>query len=211
MPSLLKHAVVVSAIAAAFATDAVHAQSYVIAGGQPVRSASGECWRTGDWTLEAASHECDPQIAMRPAALEVPAPKPAFTAVSYSAQVLFAFDDDALSADARKQLDGLAQKLLSVEIDKVVAVGHSDAVGAEQYNKRLSARRAKAVGDYLAGKGVSAERLQLVAMGDHDSITAGTCDSLAAESRPDANLISCLQPDRRVKVELVGRQKETMK
>jgi OmpA-OmpF porin, OOP family len=199
LANVLKHSLIAAAIVAAYA----HAQTvdqnagYLASGdGLPVRSADGDCWRTAAWTEKSASPECHP------------APKPAFAAVNYATQVLFAFDDDALSADARKQLDELAQKLLNVEIDKVVAVGHSDAVGGEQYNKRLSARRAKAVGDYLAGKGVSPERLQLVAMGDNDSITAGACDSLTGEGPRDAKRVACLQPDRRVNVELVARQKQ---
>lgn len=186
MPSIKKRAVF-AVLAAAFAAGA-HAQSCVMAGGQPLRDSQGECVHTGSWTPAVAA----------------PAPK----AVAYSTEVLFAFDDDVLTADARKQLDRLAQQLVAIDVDKVVAVGYADGVGPAPYNKRLSARRAKAVGDYLSGKGVAAERLQLVAMGEHDSIMGGACDvmvPLAGES--ETGLVACLQPDRRVKVEMVGREK----
>ena len=203
MPSYAKHAFLASVVAAAFAAGEANAQSHVMAGGQPVRSGDGQCLRTGHWTIDAASNECDPRVALKVVAAPTAAPKP----IHYSTEVQFAFDDDALTPDARKKLDELAQKLGAMEIDRVVAVGYADGVGPADYNRRLSARRAKAVGDYLGGKGVSGERLELVAMGAHDPLTAGTCDLLAHEGDSDAKVIACLQPDRRVKVQLMGREK----
>ena len=174
-------------LAAAFASGA-GAQSCVMAGGAPLRTSDGECVHAGDW--------------------KAPATRPAPKALAYSAEVLFAFDEDVLTADARKQLDELAQRLVAMEVEKVVAVGYADDVGPAPYNRRLSARRAKAVGDYLSGKGVAAERLQLVAMGERDSLTSGACDAIAPlTSGSHAGLVACLQPDRRVKVEMVGREK----
>jgi OOP family OmpA-OmpF porin len=170
--------------AAALAAGAADAQSYVMAGGAPVQSAYGGYLQAGE----------------RAAAPLAP--------VKYRAEVLFAFDDDVLTAEGRKELDQLARKLVSVELDKVVAIGHADDVGTPQYNRRLSARRAKAVGDYLAGKGVAMERLQLVAMGERDSITAGSCEVMnEVQGGSGSDLIACRQPDRRVQVELVGLEK----
>jgi outer membrane protein OmpA-like peptidoglycan-associated protein len=164
MPSFLKYTTIAAAVLAALSAGRVFAQSYVSAAGEPLRNGYGEYWRS-----------------------EVPGAatkKPAPALVSYSAEVLFAFDDDALTPDARKRLDEIARKLLAVELDALIAVGHADEVGPPQYNKRLSARRAKAVGDYLAGKGLPVERLQLVAMGQEGP-----------------------QPERRVHIELIGREK----
>jgi len=172
--------ILVAAVACSLA-GAAAAQSYVSAGGAPVRGGHGEYWQSTSYVTPEE--------------------------ISYSAQVRFAFDDDTLTGEARKELDALAQKLVAVEIDKVVAVGHSDGVGSPQYNKRLSARRVKAVGDYLAGKGVAAERLQLVAMGERDPVTSGACEFAGAEDRSDPRLITCLEPDRRVEIELTGRRK----
>jgi outer membrane protein OmpA-like peptidoglycan-associated protein len=166
---------------------AAAAQSYVTAGAAPLRGGHGEYWQSTSYvTPEEVAHS--PEI-------------------SYSAQVRFPFDDDTLTGEARKRLDALAEKLVALEIDKVVAVGYSDGVGSPQYNKRLSARRAKAVGDYLAGKGVAAERLQLVALGERDPVTAGACEFAATADRSDPRLITCLEPDRRVEIELTGRRK----
>lgn len=159
----IKKRAVFAVLAAALAGGA-GAQSCVMAGGEPLRTSEGSCVRTGTWT----------------AAFMPPAPK----SVAYSTEVLFAFDDDVLTADARRQLDQLAQRLVAMDLDRAVAVGYADGIGPAGYNKRLSARRAKAVGDYLAGKGVPAERLQLVAMGQDSP-----------------------QPERRVTVEMTGREK----
>jgi OOP family OmpA-OmpF porin len=184
MPSF-KNRMVVSLVSA-FIAGGANAQSCVMAGGEPLRTSDGQCVRTASSTASA------------------PAPKE----ISYRTEVLFAFDDDVLTPDARKRLDALAQNLVAMEVEKVVAVGHADGVGPAPYNRRLSARRAKAVGDYLAGKGVPGERLELVAMGEHDPLTAGACDVMAGLQGPsEAKLIQCLQPDRRVRVELTGRPK----
>lgn len=185
---LIRKPLFVAAIAAALAGGTAQAQSYLMAGSEPVRSAYGDYWRTG-YSAGEEKKKPEPAIA------------------TYSAEVLFAFDNDVLSAEARKQLDELAQKLSAVEVEKVVAVGHADGVGPETYNRQLSARRAKAVGDYLAGKGVPAERLQLVAMGQHETLASGACELREPAGRRHAELIDCLQPDRRVEIELVGRQK----
>lgn len=186
MPSLEKRAVF--ALLAATLAGSAGAQSCVMAGGAPLRTSDGECVHAG----------------YRTAAATLPAPKP----LAYSAEVLFAFDDDVLTADARRQLDRLAQRLASMDVEKVLAVGYADDVGPAPYNERLSARRAKAVGDYLSGKGVAAERLQLVAMGSRESITSGACDAVVPlTGGSHAGLVACLQPDRRVKVEMVGREK----
>ena len=186
MLSITQRALFAAAVAA-FAGGA-SAQSCVMAGGEPLRNSEGECVHTGYWRAAATP----------------PAPK----AVTYSTEVQFAFDEDALTGEARQQLDQLAQKLLALEVDKVVAIGYADGVGPAPYNKRLSARRAKAVGDYLSGKGVAAERLQLVAMGQDDSITSGSCEvTVPRTGESESALIACLQPDRRVKVELVGRER----
>jgi OOP family OmpA-OmpF porin len=178
--------ILVAAVACSLA-GAAAAQSYVTASGAPLRGGHGEYWQSTSYaTPEKVAHS--PEI-------------------SYSAQVRFPFDDDTLTGEARKELDALAEKLVAVEVDKVVAVGYSDGVGSPQYNKRLSARRAKAVGDYLAGKGVAAERLQLVALGERDPVTSGACEFAGPEDRSDPRLITCLEPDRRVEIELTGRRR----
>ena len=192
----------VAAVAAASA-GAAQAQSYVTAGGTAVRSADGACWRTASWTPDTASEECDPQfVAKAPAAAVKMVP------VSYTAEVLFAFNDDRLGGDALKRLDELTQRLVVMEIDTITAAGHADVIGSSHYNQLLSARRVWAVRDYLAARGITLELVRLEAKGDREPTAADACGFTGLEQDSKAKLIACLQPDRRVKLEVTGRIKE---
>jgi OOP family OmpA-OmpF porin len=215
-------------IAVAFAASgAVHAEgAYLLAGSQPVRSALGECWRTGAWAPQAAMIECDPQLAAAPATtrvaeapargdtLQAPhfekasleARKPIPQRTTYPTEVLFDFDGTELRADGRKVLDDLAQKLLATELESVAAIAHADRVGDEAYNERLALRRADAIRTYLVGKGVPEKLVRVDSKGEREPVTAGRCDALGEESRRNSNLIACLQPDRRVEIEVAGRE-----
>lgn len=196
----------IAAVATAFA-GAAYAQSYVTAGGAPVRSGDGACWRTAYWTPDTASEECDPQlVAAAGASLVKPAEVKAVP-VSYTTEVLFDFDDDRLGGDAQKRLDELTQKLVAVEVEKITAVGHADVIGASHYNQLLSARRVWAVRDYMAGKGVTLELVHLEAKGDSEPTATTACEFEGAGQGTKAKLIACLQPDRRVKIEVIGQRK----
>jgi OOP family OmpA-OmpF porin len=216
-----------SFIAVAFATTgAVHAEgAYLSAGGQPVHSASGECWRTGAWTPQGATAQCDPQLVAASAPAhrgEAPAPvtaveaprfektslevqSPAPRRVAFSTEVLFDFDGTELRADGRKVLDDLAQKILAAELESIAATAHTDRMGDDAYNERLALRRADAIRTYLVGKGIPEKLMRVDSRGEREPVTAGRCDALGEESRQNSNLIACLQPDRRVEIEVSGR------
>ena len=207
----------IAAVAAAFAGVA-YAQSYVTASGTPVRSGDGTCWRTAYWTPDSASEECDPQLVAKApqldselvAAAGASLVKPAqvkLVPVSYTTEVLFDFDDDRLGGDALKRLDELTQKLVAMEVEKISAVGHADVIGASHYNQLLSARRVWAVRDYLAGKGITLELVHLEAKGDSEPTATTACEFEGTEEGTKAKLIACLQPDRRVKIEVIGQTK----
>jgi OmpA-OmpF porin, OOP family len=211
---------VVAAVAAAFA-GAAYAQSYVTAGGTPVRSADGACWRTANWTPDAASEECDPQlVAKAPAPLLVPVvqPGPAAAGASpvkpaavkmvpftYTTEVLFAFNDDRLGDDALVRLDELSKQLGAVDIEKIVAIGYADVIGSSHYNHLLSARRLWAVRDYLAKKGITEEQMTLQAKGDSDPVVSEGCKFMWVEPGSSRELIACMEPDRRVTIEVIGQ------
>ena len=186
-----------SFIAVAFAAaGAVHAEgAYLSAGGEPVHSASGECWRTGAWTPQGATTQCDPQL------VAAPAPR----RVAVSTEVLFDFDGAELRADGRKVLDDLAQKLLASDLESVAATAHTDRMGDDAYNERLALRRADAIRTYLVGKGIPEKLMRVDSKGEREPVTAGRCDALGEESRQNSSLIACLQPDRRVEIEVSGR------
>jgi OOP family OmpA-OmpF porin len=201
-------------IASVLAAGAAQAQTdYLSAGGQPVKSAGGECWRTASWTPDVASLECDPLIASRPLPVaQAPVPEaprlegPATQRVTFATEVLFDFDGAELRPDGRKVLDDLAQKLLASKLDSVAAVAHADRVGEAEYNERLSARRAAAIHAYLMEKGVPGTLMRVEARGEREPLTAERCHAMGPESRQNLELIACLQPDRRVEIEVAGQR-----
>ncbi len=172
------------------------------------------CWRTGYWTPQMANCECDEAIVGRnicnppPAAIPVaaapppapapvapPPPKPAPAAVAqkttFSMDAFFDFDKSVLKPEARAKLDDLANSIKGINLDLVIAVGHTDSIGSNAYNQKLSMRRSEAVKAYLVGKGIDGNRIQVSGKGE----TAPIADNLAAEGRAR---------NRRVEIEVVG-------
>ena len=95
-------------------------------------------------------------------------------------------------------------RLGSVKYDVIVAVGYTDRIGSEDYNKRLSVRRANAVKKYLVAKGVDASNVFVDGKGEANPVTGTTCIGKGMSTK---KLISCLQPDRRVEIEIAGVRK----
>ncbi|TAK86177.1 MAG: OmpA family protein [Betaproteobacteria bacterium] len=172
----------------------------------------GLCWRTTGWSPENASAPCDarpraeapPPIAAAPAApvpqpAPLAAPAPIIEKVSLGSDVLFEFDKAALRPEGRQKLDELAERIKDAQVDSILAVGHADRIGSEQYNEKLSAERAAAVREYLAQKGISEDKVRTEGRGESEPVTGDQC-----KGRKGAKLIACLQPDRRVDVEVRG-------
>ena len=129
-----------------------------------------------------------------------PAPAPPMK-VTFSADSLFDFDKANLKPAGKQQLDKFAADLKGVKYDAVAVTGHTDRIGAQGYNLKLSARRADAVKDYLVAAGIPAGAIAAKGVNGADPVTkAGDCKG----SKPTAKLIACLQPDRRVEVEVAG-------
>jgi OmpA-OmpF porin, OOP family len=185
------------------------------------KNSTGLCWRAGYWTPALAIEECDPDLVKKPepapAAAPAPAPEPKVEPaplappteappavllpqkISFSADALFDFDKAILKPDAKSMLDELASTLRGAEYDVILAVGHADRIGNEQYNKKLSLRRANAVKQYLVSKGIADNRIYVEGKGEAEPVTGAECKSLKGNK-----LIQCLQPDRRVDVEVTG-------
>lgn len=126
-----------------------------------------------------------------------PPPPPArFEKISLSATELFSFDNDKLPA-AHPKLDDIA-KLLNENsgVTNVVITGYADRLGNDNYNQKLSERRANAVKDYLVSKGVAADRLKAVGKGEANPV-------VECNDKNRAALIKCLEPNRRVDVEQI--------
>ncbi len=206
---------------AAFA-HSVEKEGYLIdTRGNVVKNNFKECWRTGYWTPAMAIAECDPDLTKKEpkAAAAVPAAaaaaagpeKPAFDKITLQAETLFDFDKSVVRADGKQKLnDEVVGKMKQYpQVEVVLVTGHADRIGKEGYNQKLSERRAAAVKDYLVSQGVEAGRIETAAKGEAEPVVACS-DVKGKESGKNKKLVECLQPNRRVMVE-VKVQKPTQK
>lgn len=173
-----------------------------------VKNNYNECWRTGSWTPAMAIAECDPDLVKKPVAekkAEAPAPAPAptgpeapsFERVTLSAETLFDFDKAVVRPEGKAKLDEVVQKMKDFpQVEVVLVTGHTDRIGTDAYNQALSERRAAAVKNYLVSKGIDANRIETVGKGETEPVVEckGTKKTKA--------LVACLQPNRRVVVEI---------
>ncbi len=134
-----------------------------------------------------------PEPAPEPAP---PPPPPRFEKVTLSATGLFDFNSATLTMP-QPRLDEIAAALAAdPSITDVDITGYADRLGSATYNLRLSERRAQAVREYLIGKGTDAGRLKAYGRGEENPVV--TCND-----RRRADLIKCLEPNRRVEVEQI--------
>lgn len=157
--------------------------------GQIVRSGTGLCWRTGFWTPANAVEECDP----------VGRGVPSASKVTLSTDTLFDFDKYALKPEGKAALDTIIKSAQSMKVEIFAVVGHTDRIGTKEYNLALSKRRADAVKAYFVSKGVPADVIVTDGKGKANPVTGDTCKGQVGKK-----LISCLQPDRRAVVEIIG-------
>lgn len=178
---------------------------------------TGLCWHSSDWTPARAVEPCDPVIrkAATPerqvVASAPPPPKPAPElkrapqSVNFAADTLFAFDKAVLKPEGRAALDDFARQLSGAQYEVIFVTGHTDRLGSNEYNQKLSERRANAVKDYLASDNVPANRMNASGKGETQPVTQAS-DCQGAKS---VKVIACLQPDRRVHVEVTGSRSVT--
>ena len=142
-------------------------------------------------------------VVVVPAAPASAAPAaPARRSVRFSTDTLFAFDQSEVRPDGRVALDAFTRDLRGAAFDVVIVEGHTDRLGSDAYNQNLSMRRAQAVRAYLVTNGgLDGARITATGRGESDPVTAvGDC----VGNKATARLVSCLQPDRRVEVEVNG-------
>jgi OOP family OmpA-OmpF porin len=92
----------------------------------------------------------------------------------------------------------------AIKLEVILAVGHTDRIGGDAYNQKLSEKRAAAVKEYLVAKGIEANRVYTEGKGEKQPVTGDKCKSLGKDSAKTKALIDCLQPDRRVDIEVIG-------
>lgn len=205
--SLFASAVLVVSSAASFA-QSNGTNQWVNSSGQPWKNGSGEnCWRNNFWTAETAHPDCDGALkpapapvpapvqsqapAPAPTPVPVPVPAPVSEKVTYAADTFFDFGKSVLKPDARAKLDDLVSKTSGINLEVIIAVGHTDSVGSDAYNQRLSVARAEAVKSYLTSKGIEANRVYTEGKGEKQPVA----DNKTAEGRAK---------NRRVEIEVVG-------
>ncbi|MBL8364550.1 MAG: OmpA family protein [Comamonas sp.] len=165
------------------------------------------CWRDANWTPATAAPGCDgalaaPAPAPAPAAAPAapaaapaaPAAKPAAptsSKVTYAADAFFDFDKAVLKPEGKAKLDDLASKVKAINLEVIIAVGHTDSVGSDAYNQKLSIRRAEAVKAYLVSKGIDKSRVYTEGKGEKQPVA----DNKTKEGRAK---------NRRVEIEVVG-------
>ena len=132
-----------------------------------------------------------------------PAPTPQVQKITLDSKVLFDFDKSVLKPEGKAAIDAqVVGKLAQVtKLDVVLVTGHTDRIGTEKYNQGLSERRADAVRDYLVSKGVDKAKIETIGMGEKQPVVQ--CDQ-----KNFKELIACLQPNRRVDVEVKGEAKK---
>jgi OOP family OmpA-OmpF porin len=178
------------------------------------------CWRDNGWTPATAKGECDgappppppppapappvappppPPPAPPPAAVPAPAPvvvpvvppAPVQEKVTFAADAYFDFDKSKLKPEAEAKLADLVSKTKGVNLEVIIAVGHTDSVGTSAYNQKLSIARAESVKSFLVGKGIEKNRVYTEGKGSAQPVA----DNKTAEGRTK---------NRRVEVEVVG-------
>ncbi len=184
--------------------------------GKVVRNSYNECWHAGFWTPSMAIAECDPSLIKKVAAAEpkpvaanpgpvlvptlTPEPQKSAQKVSFSADALFAFDKAVLKPEGKQELDTFANNLSGVSYEAIQVTGHTDRFGSDKYNQRLSEQRGNAVQEYLVSKDIPANRITVQGLGETQPTTQpGDCTG-----RKSPKVIACLQPDRRVDIEVSG-------
>ena len=203
----------------------VNPSGYLVASdGRPVLSGSGACMRTTQWVLANAVEPCDqiarvsvpvPVVVSQERAAPPPPPPPApapvaavqpepkqqvvIQKITLSTDVLFEFGKAELKDAGKQKLEEFASQVKGAKIDEIVVIGHADRIGSQSYNEKLSEARAQSVKEYLAERGAQTNVISAQGKGESAPVTGDQCKKMTGKK-----LIECLQPDRRVEIEVLG-------
>jgi len=193
MKNLKNLAAFVATAALATAAMAQNVDNWRNSTGDVWKNSTGLCWRDANWTPATAAPGCDGAVVAAPkAAPAAPAaPVAAASKVTYAADAFFDFDKSVLKPAGKAKLDDLVSKVKGINLEVIIAVGHTDSIGTDAYNQKLSVRRAESVKAYLVSKGIEKNRIYTEGKGEKQPVA----DNKTKEGRAK---------NRRVEIEVVG-------
>ena len=97
--------------------------------------------------------------------------------------ITFAFNSSTLNQRAYGVLDSVAETLREYDQTMIEVAGHTDSVGSDAYNDKLSRERAQSVANYLTGRGISGQRLIITGAGERYPIASNDTEAGRAENR----------------------------
>lgn len=174
MKKLNQVAIAIAATMFAAVAGAQEVHNWKNASAEPVKNSAGECWRDASWTPASAAAGCDGAIApevkkaepVKPVEVAKPVepvkttpvvpakvePAPVIAQVNYGSDASFDFNKSTLKPAGKAKLDELLAKIKDAKVESIVAVGHTDSIGSDKANQKLSEKRAEAVKAYLLSK-----------------------------------------------------------
>jgi OOP family OmpA-OmpF porin len=204
--------IVIASLALTATVGAQEVSNWKSTTGEVWKNSFGECWRSSNWTPATAAPGCDgaivpvvetprsapakradpvvvPPVVTPAAPVVVPAATSA--KVTYAADAFFDFDKAVLKPEGKAKLDDLVGKVKAIGLEVIIAVGHTDSVGSDAYNQKLSMKRSEAVKAYLVSMGIEKNRVYTEGKGEKQPVA----DNKNSEGRAK---------NRRVEIEVVG-------
>ena len=132
--------------------------------------------------------------APAPAAAQAAKPKPVAEKVTFAADVFFDFDKAVIKPEGKSKLDDLIGKMKGINLEVVIVIGHTDAIGADAYNQVLSVRRAEAVKAYLVSQATEGNRVYTEGKGEKQPVASNKSKDGRAKNR-------------RAEIEVIGTRK----
>ena len=170
------------------------------ASGAVVRDGSGNCVQTSgidhpDCVAKKAepakpaapsapAEPAKPAGGATPAAPAAPAaPASVKKAITIQAEALFDFDKSVLKPEGKKSIDDAVAKMKDIDVEVVIATGHTDSIGTDAYNQKLSERRATSVKEYMVSKGVAAAKITTLGKGETQPVATNKTNEGRAKNR----------------------------
>jgi OOP family OmpA-OmpF porin len=193
-PSKFAMALALAAVTASGAASAQTVNNWRNAFGTVWKNGTNElCWRDAFWTPATGIPGCD-GVPVAQAAAPKAAPTPMANKVVFNADTFFDFDKATLKPEGRRLLDQVAQQAQGIDLETIIAVGHTDSIGSVAYNQKLSERRAASVKSYLVTRGIDANRVYTEGKGKSQPVATNKTREGRAKNR-------------RVEIEIVGSRR----